>query len=105
MQKTIFEVFAEEYANAVYGRTRRERRRRIAKRRKRNRIRETVGAFVAVIGFVLMIAATSSMNIRHIWACGVMGLALFALGAWLGHMFFGQEADAEWLRRMRGENR
>ena len=32
---------------------------------------------------------------------GAAGLALMCLGAWLGHAFYGQEGQAEWLRRMR----
>lgn len=32
---------------------------------------------------------------------GCAGLALMVLGAWMGHAFYGQEKQAEWLRRMR----
>ena len=32
---------------------------------------------------------------------GAAGLALMVLGGWLGHAFYGQEENAEWLRRMR----
>ena len=32
---------------------------------------------------------------------GAAGLALMVLGGWLGHAFYSQEENAEWLRRMR----
>ena len=35
---------------------------------------------------------------------GLAGLSLMLLGGWLGHAFYGQEKDAEWLRRERDED-
>lgn len=33
-----------------------------------------------------------------------IGAAMMLLGGWLGHAFYGQEKDAEWMRRARDED-
>ena len=45
--------------------------------------------------------AGGTEEISVIVMTGAAGLALMVLGGWLGHAFYGQEENAEWLRRMR----
>ena len=72
-----------------------------AKRRRLNRIRENIGAGVGMLGFLLLLCAGGTEEISVIVMTGAAGLALMVLGGWLGHAFYGQEENAEWLRRMR----
>lgn len=77
------------------------RRAQEARRRRLNRVREAVGAVIEMAGFLALICAGGSEDLTTIFVVGVAGLALLCLGAWLGHAFYGQEGQAEWLRRMR----
>lgn len=72
-----------------------------AKRRRLNRIRENIGAGVGMLGFLLLLCAGGTEEISTIIMTGAAGLVLMVLGGWLGHAFYGQEENAEWLRRMR----
>lgn len=72
-----------------------------AKRRRLNRIRENIGAGVGMLGFLLLLCAGGTEEISVIVMTGAAGLVLMVLGGWLGHAFYGQEENAEWLRRMR----
>ena len=76
-----------------------------ARRRKLNRVQEAVGAGVMMAGLLALVCAGGSEDLPTILVVGVAGLGLFWLGAWMGHAFYGQEGQAEWLRRMweRGE--
>ena len=41
---------------------------------------------------------------RRVAFCGMttaLAVVVQVLGGWLGHAFYGQEENAEWLRRMR----
>ena len=72
-----------------------------AKRRRLNRIRENIGAGVGMLGFLLLLCAGGTEEISVIVMTGAAGLVWMVLGGWLGHAFYGQEENAEWLRRMR----
>lgn len=72
-----------------------------ARRRKLNRVREAVGALIGMAGFLLLMGAGGAEEMTVILVCGTAGLTLMWLGGWLGHAFYGQEGQAEWLRRMR----
>lgn len=76
-------------------------RRRDAEERTRrvNRLRENIGAVMVVAAFLLLMAAGGCYEIGAFAALATAGLALFALGAWLSHAFYGQEDNAEWARR------
>lgn len=82
---------------------RRERRRTryVEKQRKLVHVRETAGAFIGLFGFILLMGIDGQETMSGIAALGCAGLALMVLGAWMGHAFYGQEKQAEWLRRMR----
>ena len=69
------------------------------------RVQEAAGGVLGLMGFLLMMGAGGAKEIPAILGLGAAGLALVLLGAWMGHAFYGQEAKAEWLRRMkeRGE--
>lgn len=54
-----------------------------------------------MLGFLLLLCAGGTEEISVIVMTGAAGLALMVLGGWLGHAFYGQEENAEWLRRMR----
>ena len=43
-------------------------------------------------------------DLTVIFLGGLAGLSLMLLGGWLGHAFYGQEKDAEWMRRAREED-
>ena len=50
---------------------------------------------------LLLLCAGGTEEISTIIMTGAAGLVLMVLGGWLGHAFYGQEENAEWLRRMR----
>ena len=83
-------VTVNYYSKRQYTAERACRKAQAARRRRMNRVQETVGAIIGMAGFLLLMAAG-----------GTVGLGLLWLGAWLGHAFYGQEEKAEWLRRMR----
>ena len=60
------------------------------------RVQEAVGGVLGLVGFLLLMGAGGAEEIP-----AILGLGLMWLGAWMGHAFYGQEAKAEWLRRMR----
>lgn len=43
-------------------------------------------------------------DLTVIFLGGFAGLGMMVLGGWLGHAFYGQEKNAEWLRRERDED-
>lgn len=65
------------------------------------RVQEAVGSLLGLFGFLLLMGAGGAEEIPAILGLGVTGLGLMCLGAWMAHAFYGQEAKAEWLRRMR----
>lgn len=65
------------------------------------RVQEAVGGVLGLVGFLLLMGAGGAEEIPAILGLGAAGLGLMWLGAWMGHAFYGQEAKAEWLRRMR----
>lgn len=79
----------------------RRRERYLEKRCRRTHIREAAGAFVGLFGFILMMGIDGPETMWGVALLGCTGLALMVLGAWMGHAFYGQEEQAEWLRRMR----
>lgn len=84
---------------------RRSRRSRTeAQRRKLVRVRENIGAAMMLLGFLLLMAIGGAEDLTVIFLGGLAGLGLMLLGGWLGHAFYGQEKDAEWLRRERDED-
>lgn len=96
--------YSKEGYGLELGCRKRERERReayAAKRRRLNRIRENIGAGVGMLGFLLLLCAGGTEEISVIVMTGAAGLVLMVLGGWLGHAFYGQEENAEWLRRMR----
>lgn len=84
---------------------RRPRRSRTeARRRKMVRVRENIGAAMMLLGFLLLMAIGGAEDLTVIFLGGLAGLSLMLLGGWLSHAFYGQEKDAEWLRRERAED-
>ncbi len=84
---------------------RRSRRSRTeAQRRKLVRERENIGAAMMLLGFLLLMVIGGAEDLTVIFLGGLAGLSLMLLGGWLGHAFYGQEKDAEWLRRERDED-
>lgn len=84
---------------------RRSRRSRTeAQRRKLVRVRENIGAAMMLLGFLLLMVIGGAEDLTVIFLGGLAGLSLMLLGGWLGHAFYGQEKDAEWLRRERDED-
>ena len=84
---------------------RRSRRSRTeAQRRKLVRVRENIGAAMMLLGFLLLMVIGGAEHLTVIFLGGLAGLSLMLLGGWLGHAFYGQEKDAEWLRRERDED-
>lgn len=79
----------------------RRRTRYVEKRRRIARIQETAGAIIGFFGFILLMGIDGAETMWGTAMLGCTGLALMALGAWMGHAFYGQEEQAEWLRRMR----
>ena len=65
------------------------------------RVQEAVGGVLGLVGFLLLMGAGGAEEIPAILGLGAAGLGLMWLGAWMGHAFYGQEAKAGWLRRMR----
>lgn len=65
------------------------------------RVQEAVGGVLGLVGFLLLMGAGGAEEITAILGLGMTGLGLMCLGAWMAHAFYGQEAKAEWLRRMR----
>jgi len=72
--------------------------------RKLVRARENIGAAMMLLGFLLLMAIGGAEDLTVIFLGGLAGLGLMLLGGWLGHAFYGQEKDAEWLRRERDED-
>lgn len=104
-RRTSVNFYTVEQYNAEIKRRKRAelRRKREAHRaRQWNRVRETIGGFVGMAGFVVTVSSGGCSEIGDIIIVGVVGLAMMASGAWLAHAFYGQEKDAEWLRRLRG---
>lgn len=87
------------YSEREYKAERERRRAYVARRRKINRVRENVGAFIGMIGFFLVMCAGGAEELAVLAITGAVGLGLLVLGAWMGHAFYGQEKEAEWLRR------
>lgn len=84
---------------------RRSRRSRTeAQRRKLVRVQENIGAAMMLLGFLLLMAIGGAEDLTVIFLGGLAGLSLMLLGGWLGHAFYGQEKDAEWLRRARDKD-
>lgn len=84
------EQYAEEMA----------RRQEADKRAHRlNQIQESIGTAVAGIGFLVLLVSGGCSDAGQLIVVGVLGLALFTVGAWLSHAFYGQEDKAEWARR------
>lgn len=83
---------------------RRSRRSRTEARRKLVRVRENIGAAMMLLGFLLLMAIGGAEDLTVIFLGGLAGLSLMLLGGWLGHAFYGQEKDAEWMRRARDED-
>lgn len=82
---------------------RRKRRwaRYVEKQRMLAHVRESVGAFIGIFGFILLMGIDGQETLWGASMLGCTGLALMVMGAWVGHAFYGQEEQAEWLRRMR----
>lgn len=81
-----------------------QRSRTEARRRKMVRVRENIGAAMMLLGFLLLMAIGGAEDLTVIFLGGLAGLSLMLLGGWLSHAFYGQEKDAEWLRRERAED-
>ena len=60
--------------------------------------------FLMLLGFLLLMVIGGAEDLTVIFLGGLAGLSLMLLGGWLGHAFYGQEKDAEWLRRERDED-
>lgn len=75
-----------------------------ARRRKLARVRENIGAAMMLLGFLFLMVIGGAEDLTVIFLGGFAGLGLMLLGGWLGHAFYGQEKDAEWLRRERAED-
>lgn len=75
-----------------------------AQRRKMVRVRENIGAAMMLLGFLLLMAIGGAEDLTVIFLGGLAGLGMMLLGGWLGHAFYGQEKNAEWLRRERAED-
>lgn len=75
-----------------------------AQRRKMVRVRENIGAAMMLLGFLLLMAIGGAEDLTVILLGGLAGLGMMLLGGWLGHAFYGQEKNAEWLRRERAED-
>lgn len=93
------------YSPRGYAAARARRREAVARRRRLAHIRETIGGVVGLLGFLLLMCVGGSEDLAVISVGGIAGLALMVLGGWLGHAFYGQERDAEWLRRLREQER
>lgn len=84
---------------------RRSRRSRTeARRRKLVRVRENIGAAMMLLGFLFLMVIGGAEDLTVIFLGGFAGLGMMLLGGWLGHAFYGQEKNAEWLRRERAED-
>ena len=102
-RRTQINIYTQEQYDAEIMRRRRvqlRRKREAARARRMNRLRETIGSFVSCIGFACLIAAGGCFEIWQIIVTGIVGLAMIVLGGWMAHAFYGQEKDAEWLRRL-----
>lgn len=78
----------------------RRRERYVERRCCRTHIREAAGAFIGLLGFILLMGIDGPETMWGVALLGCTGLALMVLGAWMGHAFYGQEDRAEWMRRM-----
>lgn len=94
-------VTVNYYSERQYTAERACRKAQAARRRRMNRVQETVGAIIGMAGFLLLMAAGGAEEVPVVLVGGTVGLGLLWLGAWLGHAFYGQEEKAEWLHRMR----
>lgn len=66
-----------------------------------NRWQERFGAALAMLGFLVVLAAGGGENAAQILGLGTVGLVLFASGAWLAHAFYGQTDKAGWAHNGR----
>lgn len=101
---TQINIYTQEQYDAEIMRRRRvqlRRKREAAHARRMTRLRESIGGFIAMIGFVVTIAAGGCYEVKETIITGMIGLAMLVLGGWMAHAFYGQEKDAEWLRRLR----
>lgn len=92
------------YSPRGYAVARARRREAGARRRRLAHIRESIGAVIGMLGFILLAAAGGSEDLTVIAVGGLTGLGMMVLGGWLGHAFYGQEREAEWLRRLREQD-
>ena len=102
--RTQINIYTPEQYDAEMERRKRvqqRRRRDAARARRMNRRREAIGGVLMWLGFIALLASGGAEEIWKIVAVGLGGLALFTIGGWLAHAFYGQEKDAEWLRRLR----
>lgn len=97
-------AYCETKCGGVTVEHRSRRSRMEAQRRKLVRVRENIGAAMMLLGFLLLMAIGGAEDLTVIFLGGLAGLSLMLLGGWLGHAFYGQEKDAEWLRRERDED-
>lgn len=75
---------------------------RKARQRRKAQVQETVGTIIFLLGFfVTACLGGGAEEVRYIILFGLLGIGMMLLGGWMGRMFYGQEAKAEWLRRMR----
>lgn len=102
--RTQINIYTPEQYDAEMARRKRvqlRRKRDAARARRMNRRREAIGGALMWLGFIALLASGGAEEIWQIIVVGLGGLALFAFGGWMGHAFYGQEKDAEWLRRLR----
>ena len=102
--RTQINIYTPEQYDAEMVRRKRaklRRKRDAARARRMNRRREAVGGALMWMGFIALRASGGAQEIWQIIVVGFAGLALLIFGGWLAHAFYGQEKDAEWLRRMR----
>ena len=62
------------------------------------------GAAMMLLGFLLLMVIGGAEDLTVIFLGGLAGLGMMLLGGWLGHAFYGQEKNAEWLRQERDED-
>lgn len=97
-------VSARCFSERRYAAEQARRREAVARRRRLAHIRESIGAVIGMLGFILLAAAGGSEDLTVIAVGGLTGLGMMVLGGWLGHAFYGQEREAEWLRRLREQD-
>lgn len=94
-------VSVDWYTERQYAAVVARRRKYVTRRRRLNHIRESIGGVIGVLGFFFLAAVGGAEDLTVITVGGLIGLGMMVLGAWLGHAFYGQEQEAEWLRRQR----